>query len=137
MGQYGDKDNDYSNDDTEVSVTYKVSSAPEAIRSRQALGANMLLVHIHYRGLCSDILSDLCRSPNTNQPYVYRIDNLPPKYGQMPALINPVNSVTTLIYISSGLNVFNRDTYGGYGSRQGRGKGYGKGCGREQGSDEG
>ena len=63
MGQYGDKDNDYGNDDTEVSVTYKVSSAPEAIRSRQALGANVLLVDINYRGLCPDILSDLCSSP--------------------------------------------------------------------------
>ena len=121
MGQYGDKDkdNDYGNDDAEVLLTYKVSSAAEAIRSRQALGANVLLVDIHYKGLCPDILSDLCHSPNTNQPCVYRIDNFPPKYCQRIVSIKPVNGVTTLIYISSIFNVFDRDTYGGYGSRQG------------------
>ena len=43
-GLYGDDGDDYDDEDTEVLVTYKVSSAAEAIRFGQALGTNVLIV---------------------------------------------------------------------------------------------
>ena len=108
-GWYNDNDNDY--DDAEVLVMYKVSSATKAIRSGQALGENVLIVDPSSRGLYPDVLSDLCCSPNPNQPHVYCIDHLPPKYGQRPKSINPVNNINTLIYVSCGFDVLDRDTY--------------------------
>ena len=63
------------------------------------------------RGLCPKVFSYLCRYLNPNQPRVHRIDHLPPKYGQRPKSINPVNNINTLIYVSCGFDVLDRDTY--------------------------
>ena len=109
-GRYSDNDNDYDNDNAEVSVTIKVASAAEAIRYGQDLGANMLMVDPPCRGLCPNVLSDLCRYPNPNQTHINHIYHLPPKYGQRPKLINLVNDVTTLIYVSCGFDALARDT---------------------------
>ena len=70
----------------------------------------MLIVDPPRRGLFPDLISDLCRSPDPNQPCIDRIDHLTPEYGQRPKPINPVNIVATLIYVSCGFDALARDT---------------------------
>ena len=114
MGQYGNEEDDYGedDDDAEVSVTYNACYAAEAILSGEALGANVLIVEPPpRRGLCPDILSKLCRYLNPNQTRVGCIGHLPPEYGQRLESINQVNGVTTLIYVSCGFDALARDIY--------------------------
>ena len=49
-GRYVNDYDDYDDDNTEVLVTYKVSSAAKAIQSKQALGANVLIVDLPLHG---------------------------------------------------------------------------------------
>ena len=86
-------------------VSYMVASASKALRSGQALGANVLIVDPPRKGLEEEVLEELCKPYEPNQPYVESSTML-----SIPdERVNWVNDVQTLIYVSCGFDALASD----------------------------
>jgi tRNA/tmRNA/rRNA uracil-C5-methylase (TrmA/RlmC/RlmD family) len=86
-------------------VTYTVASAGKALRSGQALGANVMIVDPPRKGLEDDVLEELCKPFNPRQPNV----ESPNMLAIEDDLVNWTNDVQTLIYVSCGFDALARD----------------------------
>jgi len=87
-------------------VTYMVASATKALLSGQALGAEVLIVDPPRKGLDEEVVAQLCKPFNSNQPPV---EDKRLVFGPSHTT-NWVNDVTTLIYVSCGFDALARDT---------------------------
>ena len=101
-------DNDFQNQGAARSgpkATYMVASAAQALKSGQALGADVLIVDPPRKGLEDEVLDELCKPFNPNQPCVESSDMLTvPDYS-----VNWTNDVQKLIYVSCGFDALARD----------------------------
>lgn len=87
-------------------VSYTVASATKALLAGQALGADVLIVDPPRKGLDEEVVLQLCREFNPNQPPVEDRRML---FGKSHTH-NLVNEVKTLIYVSCGFDALARDT---------------------------
>lgn len=85
--------------------SYLVASAGKALKAGQALGAQVLIVDPPRKGLEDEVLDELCKPFNPNQPYVERSTFLTIYDNK----VNWVNDVETLIYVSCGFDALARD----------------------------
>ncbi|GAX12257.1 methyltransferase-like protein 6 [Fistulifera solaris] len=85
--------------------SYLVASAGQALKAGQALGAQVLIVDPPRKGLEAEVLDELCKPFNSNQPYVERSTFLT----MFDDKVNWVNDVETLIYVSCGFDALARD----------------------------
>lgn len=86
-------------------TSYMVASAAKALKTGQALGADILIVDPPRKGLEDEVLEELCKPFNPNQPCVESPDMLTvPDY-----LVHLTNDVRTLIYVSCGFDALARD----------------------------
>ena len=89
-------------------ASYMVASASKALRSGQALGADVIIVDPPRKGLEPDVLEQLCKPRSKDQDYVEDISMLTtPDY-----LANWANDARLLIYVSCGFDALARDTEG-------------------------
>ena len=102
-----DKNNsNNSNNSKGGKVSYTVASATKALLAGEALGADVLIVDPPRKGLDEEVVNQLCKPFNPNQP---PIEDKRLLFG--PAhTVNYVNEVTTLIYVSCGFDALARDT---------------------------
>lgn len=102
----GQRSRQKSNDQDSNKVTYMVASATKALFSGQALGADVLIVDPPRKGLDEEVVAQLCKPFNPNQPPIEDKRMLfGPSY-----TANMVNDVKTLIYVSCGFDALARDT---------------------------
>ena len=86
-------------------TSYMVASATQALKSGQALGADILIVDPPRKGLDEGVLVELCKPFNPDQPYTESTSFLMiPDYQ-----VNWTNDVRTLIYVSCGFDALARD----------------------------
>jgi hypothetical protein len=86
-------------------VSYMIASAAKALKLGQALGANVLIVDPPRKGLEEEVLEELCKAYDPNQPYVESATML-----SIPdERVNWVNDVQTLIYVSCGFDALASD----------------------------
>lgn len=86
-------------------TSYMIASAAKALKSGQALGANLLIVDPPRKGLETEVLEELCKPQNPDQPYVESATFL-----TIPdERVNWVNDVQTLIYVSCGFDALASD----------------------------
>ena len=101
----GEIDEDLGQQRTGPKASYMVASAAQALKSGQALGADILIVDPPRRGLEDEVLEELCKPINDQQPCVESPDMLTvPDY-----LVNWTNDVQTLLYVSCGFDALARD----------------------------
>lgn len=95
----------------EEKASYLVASAAEALQSGQALGANVLVVDPPRKGLESEVLDELCKPINPNQPYATSSEmlSMTPYFYDHEDRINWVNDVKLLVYVSCGFEALARD----------------------------
>ena len=86
-------------------VSYMIASAGKALKSGQALGANVLIVDPPRKGLEEEVLEELCKPYEPNQPYV----ESPTMLSIPDERVNWVNDVQTLIYVSCGFDALASD----------------------------
>jgi hypothetical protein len=86
-------------------TTYLVSSAGKAVYMGQALGAQVLVVDPPRKGLDDELLQELCKPVNQNQPYAETEDLLMMEDGK----INWTNDVQRLVYVSCGFDALARE----------------------------
>lgn len=86
-------------------MSYQVASAAQALRSGQALGANILIVDPPRKGLEDAVLDELCKPFQPNQPYVESSTLLSIPDGK----VHWTNDLQTLIYVSCGFDALARD----------------------------
>lgn len=92
-------------DDVGEKASYMVASAAKALHTGQALGASTLIVDPPRKGLEEEVLQELCKAYNPNQPYVESTTLL----SMADEKVNWVNDVQTLIYVSCGFDALARD----------------------------
>lgn len=86
-------------------ASYMVASAAKALKTGQALGAEVLVVDPPRRGLEDKVLEELCKPVNVKQPNVES-----PAVLTIPdELVNWTNDVKTIIYVSCGFDALARD----------------------------
>jgi tRNA/tmRNA/rRNA uracil-C5-methylase (TrmA/RlmC/RlmD family) len=86
-------------------ASYLIASAANALKSGQALGADVLIVDPPRKGLEDGVLDELCKPFNPKQPSVES-----PTVLTIPdELVNWANDVQTLIYVSCGFDALARD----------------------------
>ena len=86
-------------------ASYLVASATDALLAGQALGAQVLIVDPPRKGLEEEVLTELCKPFDVNQPYVETSTML-----TIPdEKVNWTNDVETLIYVSCGFDALARD----------------------------
>jgi tRNA/tmRNA/rRNA uracil-C5-methylase (TrmA/RlmC/RlmD family) len=95
-----------SNQPSGPKTSYMVASAAKALRTGQALGANVLIVDPPRKGLEDAVLDELCKPFNPNQPYVESASLLSMEDSQ----VNWTNDIRTLVYVSCGFDALARDT---------------------------
>jgi tRNA/tmRNA/rRNA uracil-C5-methylase (TrmA/RlmC/RlmD family) len=88
-----------------MKATYTVASASRALLEGQALGADIMIVDPPRKGLCDEVLNQLCKPYNSKQS---RIDD-PLLLSQPRYSISWANDVHTLIYVSCGFDSLARD----------------------------
>jgi 23S rRNA (uracil1939-C5)-methyltransferase len=86
-------------------TSYMIASATQAIRSGQALGANVMIVDPPRKGLDEEVLYELCKQYNPKQPYVESSTFLTIPDDK----VNWCNDIRTLIYVSCGFEALARD----------------------------
>jgi tRNA/tmRNA/rRNA uracil-C5-methylase (TrmA/RlmC/RlmD family) len=86
-------------------ASYLIASAATALKSGQALGAEVLIVDPPRRGLEDEVLDELCKPFNPKQPCV----ESPTVLTVPDELVNWTNDVQTLIYVSCGFDALARD----------------------------
>jgi 23S rRNA (uracil1939-C5)-methyltransferase len=82
-----------------------VASAGKALKSGQALGADVIIVDPPRKGLEEEVLDELCKEVNKNQDYV----ESPNLLTTPDRLVNWVNDAKFLIYVSCGFDALTRD----------------------------
>ena len=88
-----------------ANASYRVATAAQALYSGQALGAQVLIVDPPRKGLEDEVLVELCKPFNPDQPYVESTDYLT----MDDERVNWCNDVQTLIYVSCGFDALARD----------------------------
>ena len=78
--------------------TYMVATATKALRSGQALGADVIIVDPPRRGLEPEVLDEFCKPVNDDQGYTESISQL----AISDEMANWANDARTLIYVSCG-----------------------------------
>jgi hypothetical protein len=86
-------------------ISYTVSDAAAALRAGQGLGASVLIVDPPRKGLEDEVLLELCKPFNPNQPFVESQTLLP----FSDSAVNWTNDVQTLVYVSCGFDALARD----------------------------
>jgi 23S rRNA (uracil1939-C5)-methyltransferase len=86
-------------------TSYMAASASQALRSGQALGAQVLIVDPPRKGLEEQVLVELAKPHDPDQPYVESATFLPMDDDKM----NWCNDVRLLIYVSCGFEALARD----------------------------
>ena len=86
-------------------TSYVVASAGKALRAGQALGAQVMIVDPPRKGLEDDVLDELCKPFNPDQPYVDSASLLT----MADEKVNWANDIQTLIYVSCGFDALARD----------------------------
>ena len=86
-------------------TSYLIASAGKALHLGEALGAQVLIVDPPRRGLEDEVLDELCKPYDPDQPYVESatILTIPDES------VNWANDVQTLIYVSCGFDALARD----------------------------
>lgn len=93
------------NDRSGERARYTVASAGVALKSGQALGADVLIVDPPRKGLEEEVLQELCKPVDPNQPQVES-----PKVLTIPdEMVNWTNDVRTLVYVSCGFDALVSD----------------------------
>jgi tRNA/tmRNA/rRNA uracil-C5-methylase (TrmA/RlmC/RlmD family) len=91
--------------DSMEKTSYMIATAGKALKSGQALGAEILIVDPPRRGLEDEVLDELCKPFNSHQPYVESASLL-----TIPdEKVNWANDIQTLIYVSCGFDALARD----------------------------
>ena len=103
MMESGKQSND--NDRQGPRIGYMVASAKDALYAGQALGADVLVVDPPRKGLEDEVLAELCKPFNPDQPYVEETTFLTLSDDQ----VNWTNDVQTIIYVSCGFDALARD----------------------------
>jgi tRNA/tmRNA/rRNA uracil-C5-methylase (TrmA/RlmC/RlmD family) len=86
-------------------TSYTVASAAKALQMGQALEAQVLIVDPPRKGLEDEVLEELCKQINPDQPSVDDATFL-----SMPEeKIHWTNDVQTLVYVSCGIDALARD----------------------------
>lgn len=86
-------------------TSYMVASAAKALKSGQALGADVIIVDPPRKGLEPEVLDELCKPINENQDYVEDISMLTiPDH-----MASWTNDARCLIYVSCGFEALARD----------------------------
>ena len=86
-------------------ASYMVASAGVALKSGQALGADVLIVDPTRKGLEEEVLQELCKPVDPNQPQVES-----PKALTIPdEMVNWTNDVHSLVYVSCGFDALVSD----------------------------
>lgn len=99
---------DWSSQNVEASsekTSYLIASAGMALQMGQALGSEVLIVDPPRRGLEDEVLYELCKPYNPDQPYVEESTLLTIPEDK----IAWTNDVQTLIYVSCGFDALARD----------------------------
>jgi 23S rRNA (uracil1939-C5)-methyltransferase len=92
-------------DRTGARASYMVADAVSALKSGQALGAEVLIVDPPRRGLEDEVLNELSKPFNPKQPFVESSAVL-----TVPDdMVNWTNEIETLIYVSCGFEALARD----------------------------
>jgi len=86
-------------------ASYMVESAGAALKAGQALGADVLVVDPPRKGLEDDVLKELCKAFNPNQPQVESSKVLT----IADDMVNWTNDVQTLVYVSCGFDALVSD----------------------------
>lgn len=86
-------------------ASYMVASAGTALKAGQALGADVLVVDPPRKGLEDDVLQELCKPFNPNQPQVESSKVLT----IADEMVNWTNDVQTLVYVSCGFDALVSD----------------------------
>jgi 23S rRNA (uracil1939-C5)-methyltransferase len=92
-------------DRTGPKASYMVADAGYALKSGQALGADILIVDPPRKGLEEEVLEELCKSFNQNQPLVESSTVLTIR----DEMVNWTNDIQTLIYVSCGFDALVSD----------------------------
>lgn len=96
---------DVKNKVSEKRASYMVASATHALRSGQALGADVMIVDPPRKGLSEEVMEELNKPFNPDQGYVESASLL-----SIPdEMVNWANDVQTLIYVSCGFDALARD----------------------------
>ena len=90
---------------SEKKPSYFIGTATQALFDGQALGAEIMIVDPPRKGLCEEVLNQLCKAHNNKQPYVED----PLSFSQPRHVINWTNDIHTLIYVSCGFDSLARD----------------------------
>lgn len=92
-------------DRTGPKISYIVATAGDALKAGQALGADVLVVDPPRKGLEEEVLEELSKSFNQNQPFVESSTVL-----TIPDdMVNWTNDVETLVYVSCGFDALVSD----------------------------
>jgi len=86
-------------------TSYLIASAAKALQSGQALGAQVLIVDPPRRGLEDEVLEELCKPFNPDQPYAESTTLL----ARGDDKVNWTNDVQTMVYVSCGFDALARD----------------------------
>jgi tRNA/tmRNA/rRNA uracil-C5-methylase (TrmA/RlmC/RlmD family) len=86
-------------------IGYMIASAKDALYAGQALGADVLIVDPPRKGLEDEVLAELCKPFNPEQPYIEETTFLTMSDDQ----VNWTNDVQTIIYVSCGFDALARD----------------------------
>jgi 23S rRNA (uracil1939-C5)-methyltransferase len=86
-------------------VSYVVTSAAQALLSGQALGANVLIVDPPRKGLEEEVVAELIKPRNRDQPYGEEATMNPWPEDK----INWANDITLIVYVSCGFDALARD----------------------------
>jgi 23S rRNA (uracil1939-C5)-methyltransferase len=87
-------------------TSYMVASAAKALRAGQALGAQVLIVDPPRKGLEDEVVEELCKPFDPDQPYA----ESPTYLTRSDDKVSWTNDVQTLIYVSCGFDALARDT---------------------------
>lgn len=93
------------NERTQEKTSYMVASAAKALRAGEALGADTLIVDPPRKGLELDVMEELRKPFNPDQPYVESASVLTIPDEQ----VNWANDIRTIIYVSCGFDALARD----------------------------
>jgi tRNA/tmRNA/rRNA uracil-C5-methylase (TrmA/RlmC/RlmD family) len=86
-------------------TSYMVASAAKALKAGQALGAQVLIVDPPRKGLEDEVVEELCKPFDPDQPYA----ESPTYLTRADDKVNWTNDVQTLIYVSCGFDALARD----------------------------
>jgi 23S rRNA (uracil1939-C5)-methyltransferase len=86
-------------------TSYMVASAAKALRAGQALGAQVLIVDPPRKGLEDEVIEELIKPFDPDQPYA----ESPTYLTRSDDKVNWTNDVQTLIYVSCGFDALARD----------------------------